>query len=78
MSDIGVQVDSLFHELLDVLEVAHHSFLEILLSTSDVNLVCHLASDLVDDNQNSTNASVLTFASASGVSAVAVADFKIH
>jgi hypothetical protein len=71
-------VDSLIHELFDVLEAARHSFLEILLSVSDVIIVCHLASDLVDDNPNSENASLLTFSGASGVSAVAVADSKIH
>jgi hypothetical protein len=78
MSCVGVQMDSLFHELFDVLEVAHHSFLEILLSVSNVNLVRHLASDLVDDNQNSANAPILTVSGASGVSAVVVADFKFH
>jgi hypothetical protein len=71
-------VDSLFHELFDVLEVAHHSFLEVLLSVSGINIVHHLTSDLVDDNRNSANASILTFSGASGVSAVAVADFKTH
>jgi hypothetical protein len=58
--------------------VACHSFLEILLSASDVDLVRHLTSDLVDDNQNSVNASVLSFSGALGVSAVAVTDFKIR
>jgi hypothetical protein len=75
MSGVGVQVDFLLHELLDVLKVACHSFLEVLLSVSDI--VRHLTSDLVDDDWNSTNA-VLTFACASGVSAVAVSGFEVH
>jgi hypothetical protein len=75
---LSVGVDSFVHELLDVLKVARHSFLEVLLSASDVDLVRHLTSDLVDDDRNSTNASVLTFARASGVSAVAVSDFEVH
>jgi hypothetical protein len=34
--------------------VAHHSFLEVLLSFPNVDLVHHLTSDLVvDDNRNS-------------------------
>jgi hypothetical protein len=63
-------MESLFHELLDVLEVTHHSFLENFPSVSDANLVRHLASDLVDDDRNSANPSIPSFASASGVSAV--------
>jgi hypothetical protein len=61
-------MDSLFHEILNILEVPRHSFLEILLTVSDLNPVQHLAMDLVEDDQNSANASILTFASVSGVS----------
>jgi hypothetical protein len=65
-------VNTFLYELLDVLKVAQHSFVEVLLSVSNVDLVCHLTSDLVDDNWNSTNACILTFACASRVSAVVV------
>jgi hypothetical protein len=79
VSGVGVQVDSFLHELIVILKVACHSFLEVLLSVANVELIHHPSSNLVDSHWNSTNVSVLTFACASGVYAVAaVLDFEVH
>jgi hypothetical protein len=63
---------------LYVLKVACHSLFEILLHVPDVYLVCHLTSDLVDDDRDPTCFSALAFASPSGVSAIAVPNLEIQ
>jgi pterin-4a-carbinolamine dehydratase len=52
-------VNSFLHQLFDILKVAHHPLLEVLLSVPDLNLVRHLTSDLVDNDQNSAHVSIL-------------------
>ncbi len=76
----GVRVgrNSLLHEFLHILEVACHSFLEVLLSVPDVDLVCHLAGNPVDDDRHSAKTSVLTLAWSSASSTVAVPYFEVH
>jgi hypothetical protein len=54
-------VDSLHHELLaDILGVSCHLLLEVLLLVSNVNLVPHLASNLVDDDCNPAYSSIVS------------------
>jgi hypothetical protein len=72
-------VGSLLHELLAILEVSCHLLLDVLLRVSDVDLVLHLASNLVDDDRNPVYSSILALAcSSAGVSAVAVSYLEIH
>ncbi len=78
MFGLGVRRDSLLHESLDVLEVACHPLLEVLLRIPDVDLICHVASNFVNDYRYSTHSSILALASTSGISAVAISDFEIH
>ncbi len=62
-----------------MLEVSCHSLLKVLLHVPDVDLVCHLASNLVDYDQNPVYSSILALAcSSGGVSAVAVLYLEIH
>ena len=78
MLRVGVGRDSLLHESLHILEVARHSLFESLLLVPDIDLVRHFTSDLVNDDRNSADSSILTLSGASWVSAVAVSDFKVH
>jgi hypothetical protein len=52
-------VDSFLQQLLEVLKVASHSVLEVLLSVSNICLVHHLTSNLADDDWKYAYASVL-------------------
>jgi hypothetical protein len=57
---------------------ARHPLLEALLSVPNINLVCHLTSDLIDDNRDPAHISVLALSISPGVYAVAFPHHKIH
>jgi hypothetical protein len=58
--------------------MACHLFLEIMLRISDIDLILHLTSDLVDNDRNSANSSILAFARTSGISAVIIVHLEVH
>jgi hypothetical protein len=71
-------VDCFLHKFLQVLQMACHLLLEVMLCVSHADLICHLTSDLVDDGWNSANSSMLAFASPlSGISAVAISYLEV-
>jgi hypothetical protein len=43
-------VDSFFHQFLEVLKVAFHLHLEMVLLVPDIDLIRHIAGNLVDDD----------------------------
>jgi hypothetical protein len=71
-------MDSFLRKCLHVLEMACHLFLEIMLRISDIDLILHLTSDLVDNDRNSANSSILAFARTSGISAVIIVHLEVH
>jgi hypothetical protein len=72
-------VNSFHHQLLDILKVTNHPVLEVLLSVPNINLVTHLASDLLDHHPpNPAQVSLLALPISPGVYASAFLHHKIH
>ena len=71
-------MEPFLQQSLEILKVTSHYVYKMLLHVSNVDLVCHLASPLVNDNWNSAYASVLTLVGSSASSAFAVSHLEVH